>query len=127
MIAYSTCISHGIDMTKSMAHQKEAVRSGYWNLYRYQPTKSATGQPFNLDSKEPSLPVREFVMSEARYAILSRTDPARAELLMELAQADIDERWRYYRQLAAIERSVAVEAGNGSDVDDQIADKEDQS
>ena len=99
VIAYSTCISHGIDMTKSMAHQKEAVRSGYWNLYRYQPTKSATGQPFNLDSKEPSLPVREFVMSEARYAILSRTDPARAKLLMELAQADIDERWRYYRQL----------------------------
>jgi hypothetical protein len=46
---------------------------------------------------------------------------------MELAQADIDERWRYYRQLAAIERSVAVEAGAGADVDDQTADKEDQS
>jgi pyruvate-ferredoxin/flavodoxin oxidoreductase len=126
VIAYSTCISHGIDMSKSMAHMKDAVRSGYWNLYRYQPTKSASGQPFNLDSKEPSLPVREFVMSEARYAILSRTDPARSELLMELAQADIDERWRYYRQLAAIERSVAVEAGAGADADDQTADKEDQ-
>ena len=57
--------------------------------------------------------------------MLTRTDPARAELLMALAQADIDERWRFYEQMAAIERSVAAEAGIDSDADDaESHDKE---
>jgi pyruvate-ferredoxin/flavodoxin oxidoreductase len=127
VIAYSTCIAHGMDMSKAMSHMRDAVRSGYWPLYRYQPTESATGQPFVLDSREPSLPVQTFAASEARFAILSRTDPARAEHLLALAQADIDERWRYYQQLAAIERKVPAEAGVGSDVNGaagQAHDKE---
>jgi pyruvate-ferredoxin/flavodoxin oxidoreductase len=106
VIAYSTCIAHGIDMSKSMSHMKDAVRSGYWVLYRYHPSESATGRPFKLDSAEPSLPFRTFASTEARFAILERTQPQRAESLMALAQADVDERWRYYRQLAAIERQV---------------------
>ena len=60
VIAYSTCIAHGIDMSKAMSHMKDAVRCGYWPLYRYQPTESATGQPFVLDSTEPSLPLQAF-------------------------------------------------------------------
>jgi pyruvate/2-oxoacid:ferredoxin oxidoreductase beta subunit len=40
VIAYATCIAHGIDMEKSMAHQKDAVKSGYWPLYRYQPSEA---------------------------------------------------------------------------------------
>jgi pyruvate-ferredoxin/flavodoxin oxidoreductase len=127
VIAYSTCIAHGMDMSKAMSHMRDAVRCGYWPLYRYQPTESATGQPFVLDSREPSLPVQTFAASEARFAILSRTDPARAEHLLALAQADIDERWRYYQQLAAIERKVPAEAGVGSDVNGaagQAHDKE---
>ena len=111
VIAYSTCIAHGIDMSKSMSHMKDAVRCGYWPLYRYRPTESATGQPFALDSTKPSLPLQTFAASEARFAILSRTDPPRAEHLLALAQADIDERWRFYRQLAAIERRIPEEPG----------------
>jgi pyruvate-ferredoxin/flavodoxin oxidoreductase len=108
VIAYSTCIAHGIDMTKSMSHQKDAVRSGYWPLYRFQPSEEQ-GQPFKLDSRKPSISVKEFVSTEARFAILSRTDPQRAERLAKLAQADVDERWHYYEQLAAMERSVPHE------------------
>ncbi|HSP03434.1 MAG TPA: hypothetical protein VLR27_08035, partial [Acidimicrobiales bacterium] len=106
VIAYSTCIAHGIDMSKSMSHQKDAVKSGYWPLYRFRPSETEDGQPFTLDSKKPTIPIKDFVSSETRFAILQRTDPERAEELAELAQADADERWRYYEQLVEIQRTV---------------------
>jgi len=106
VIAYSTCIAHGIDMSKSMTHQKDAVRSGYWPLYRFQPSEAAEGQPFKLDSHAPSIPVRDFAATETRFAILARTDPEAARRLGGLLQADADERWRYYEQLAALHRRV---------------------
>jgi pyruvate-ferredoxin/flavodoxin oxidoreductase len=105
VIAYSTCIAHGIDMSMSMSHQKDAVRSGYWPLYRYRPSEDE-GQPFKLDSSAPSIPLRDFVSSEARFAVLERTHPERAAELAALAQADVAERWRYYEQLAGISRTV---------------------
>jgi pyruvate-ferredoxin/flavodoxin oxidoreductase len=108
VIAYSTCIAHGIDMTTSMAHQKDAVRSGYWPLYRYRPTVDEHEHPFQLDSAAPTVPLREFAMNEARYAMLARTDPARSNELLDLAQAAIDERWHYYEQLAAVERRLPI-------------------
>ena len=106
VIAYSTCIAHGIDMSKSMTHQKDAVKSGYWPLYRFHPSEIEGGQPFKLDSSAPSIPIADFVATETRFAVLQRTDPERAAELAELAQADADERWRYYQQLAGIERTV---------------------
>ena len=106
VIAYSTCIAHGIDMSQSMAHQKDAVKSGYWPLYRFHPSEIADGQPFKLDSQAPSMPVAEFMAAETRFAVLQRTQPERAAELAVLAQADIDERWRYYDQLAGMYRSV---------------------
>ncbi|MFO7533189.1 MAG: pyruvate:ferredoxin (flavodoxin) oxidoreductase [Candidatus Limnocylindrales bacterium] len=105
IIAYSTCIAHGIDMTTSMAHQRDAVKSGFWPLYRYTPSE-ADGQPFKLDSKAPSMPISEFVAGETRFAILHRTQPERAAELAVLSQADADERWRYYSQLADVQRSI---------------------
>jgi pyruvate-ferredoxin/flavodoxin oxidoreductase len=129
VIAYSTCIAHGIDMSTSMSHQRDAVRSGFWPLYRYRPSE-AEGQPFTLDSAAPSMPIKAFVESETRFAILERTDPERAARLAELSQADADERWRYYSQLAELQRAIphlehegvvaspgtrAVEAGEGQE------------
>ncbi|MFZ6003444.1 MAG: pyruvate:ferredoxin (flavodoxin) oxidoreductase [Actinomycetota bacterium] len=105
VIAYSTCIEHGIDMATSMSHQKDAVRSGYWPLYRFHPSE-VDGQPFKLDSHPPSVPVSDFTGAEARFATLERTHPERATDLNELLQADADERWRYYVQLAAMHRAV---------------------
>ncbi len=106
VIAYSTCIAHGIDMGKSMSHQKDAVKSGYWPLYRFHPSEAEGGRPFKLDSGAPSIPVAAFAATEARFAFLQRTHPERAAELAALAQADADERWRYYEQLAGIERTV---------------------
>jgi len=106
VIAYSTCIAHGIDMARSMSHQRDAVRSGFWPLWRYHPAADPHQHPFQLDSRAPSLPVREFAALEARFAMLMRSEPEAAERLLALAQADADERWRYYSQLAGLERSV---------------------
>jgi pyruvate-ferredoxin/flavodoxin oxidoreductase len=106
VIAYSTCIAHGIDMATSMSHQKDAVRSGYWPLYRFQPSEAEHGVPFQLDSHQPTIPVADFLAAEARFAVLARTDPERSARLVRLAQADVDERWRYYQQLGAMERTV---------------------
>jgi pyruvate-ferredoxin/flavodoxin oxidoreductase len=117
VIAYSTCIAHGIDMSRSMSHQKDAVRSGYWPLYRFHPTEAEGEHPFRLDSHAPSIPVRDFVADEARYAILGRTHPERAERLVALVQADVDERWHYYQQLAAMQRAVPHEPDPAAEED----------
>jgi pyruvate-ferredoxin/flavodoxin oxidoreductase len=110
VIAYSTCIAHGIDMSTSLSHQKDAVKSGYWPLYRFHPSDAEHDIPFKLDSKAPSVPVADFLSTEARFAVLARTDPPRAAQLMRLAQRDVDERWRYYSQLGTIERTVVDES-----------------
>jgi pyruvate-ferredoxin/flavodoxin oxidoreductase len=110
IIAYSHCIAHGIDMSTAMSHQKEAVDSGYWPLWRYEPVLAASGEhPFHLDSKKPTLPLKRFAEKEARFAMLGRSDPERASILMEQAQAEIEDRWRLYEQMAGIERSAPGE------------------
>ncbi len=106
IIAYSTCIAHGIDMETSMSHQKDAVKSGYWPLYRYKPTVDEHEHPFQLDSRAPSIPLKDFALKEARFSMLARSDPERSAELLDLAQQDIDERWRYYEQLAGLERML---------------------
>ena len=106
ILAYSTCIAHGIEMRTSMSHQKDAVKSGYWPLYRYKPGGDEHATPFQLDSKAPSIPVDVFMGAETRFATLRRSDPVAAADLTALAQRDIDERWRYYDQLASVERTV---------------------
>jgi pyruvate-ferredoxin/flavodoxin oxidoreductase len=108
LLAYSTCIAHGVDMRDSMKRMDLAVKTGYWPLFRYQPSEEGD-HPFRLDSKAPSMKLEEMLRTEARYAVLERSNPERARVLRELAQADVDERWRYYEQLAGVERVVAGE------------------
>jgi pyruvate-ferredoxin/flavodoxin oxidoreductase len=111
IIAYSTCIAHGIDMATSMSHQNEAVDSGYWPLYRYDPRAHDRGEhPLHLDSKAPKIPLKDFASLEARFAMLARSKPDRAEELMRLAQQDVDQRWAYYEQLAGVDRATPAPA-----------------
>jgi pyruvate-ferredoxin/flavodoxin oxidoreductase len=99
--AYAPCIVHGINMMHMLKHQKAVVDSGRWLLYRFDPRRIEKGEnPLQLDSKEPKLPVAEFMAMENRFAQLRKTDPARAEMLAQQAQADVDARWRYYKFLA---------------------------
>lgn len=115
VIAYSTCIAHGIDMSRGMSHMQEAVRSGYWPLWRFDPReKEGDRHPFQLDSKRPSIPLSTFAMQEARFAMLARVNPYRAAELMARAQRDVDERWHLYEQMAGVERGPEHEGGEGS-------------
>src|SRR5674476_13007 len=115
VLAYSTCIAHGIDMKNSMTHMRDAVKSGHWPLFRFHPGPAEDTKPFRLDSRKPSMALSEFARVEARFAMLERSDPERAHHLMALAQSDVDERWRYYEQLAGVERSVPHAPGAGVD------------
>jgi pyruvate-ferredoxin/flavodoxin oxidoreductase len=101
ILAYAHCIAHGIDMAKGMHNQKMAVDTGYWPLFRYNPTLAREGQnPLTLDSKTPKLPLKEFTQLETRFKMLEKSHPQRASLLAELAQLDIYTRWQMYEYLA---------------------------
>ncbi|WP_017715389.1 pyruvate:ferredoxin (flavodoxin) oxidoreductase [Kamptonema formosum] len=107
IIAYSTCIAHGINMTTSMQQQKAVVESGRWLLYRYNPDLKALGKnPLQLDSRSPKKPVAESFAAENRFKMLTKTKPEEAKRLQKEAQRDIDERWKLYEYMAA--RSAAT-------------------
>jgi pyruvate-ferredoxin/flavodoxin oxidoreductase len=107
IIAYSPCIAHGYDLGEQMTHQKNAAASGYWPLYRFDPRLASSDQkPFRLDSRPPSIPFEEYARTEARFTMLTAASPGRSKELMRGAQEDIDERRRYYEQLAGLERGL---------------------
>jgi pyruvate-ferredoxin/flavodoxin oxidoreductase len=104
IIAYSHCIAHGIDMTRGMQQQKAAVNSGHWLLYRYDPRLSEQGKnPLTLDSKPPSMPIKDYAYSETRYKMLTLSNPEEAKRLLQLAQGDVLARQQFYQQLAGLD------------------------
>jgi pyruvate-ferredoxin/flavodoxin oxidoreductase len=103
IVAYSHCIAHGYDMSQGMAQQKTAVLSGYWPLMRYNPDLRLEGKnPFQLDSRAPSIPFKQYAYQEARYTMLARSNPEIARELLHLAQADVHRQWRVYANRAAM-------------------------
>jgi pyruvate-ferredoxin/flavodoxin oxidoreductase len=101
IIAYSQCIAHGIDMAKGMTQQKLAVESGYWPLYRFDPKLETEGKnPFQLDSKDPKIPLQDYIYTEGRYRMLQRSDPEAAKILLQHAQQSVTHRWQQYKKLA---------------------------
>ena len=103
IIAYSHCIAHGYDMGFGLNQQKNAVLSGYWPLLRYNPALRLAGKnPFQLDSKAPSVPLKQYAYQEARYTMLMRSDPKAARELLREAQDDVERQWRVYSNRAAM-------------------------
>ena len=103
IIAYSHCIAHGYDMAFGLNQQKSAVLSGYWPLIRYNPALREQGKnPFQLDSKAPSIPLKQYVYEEARYSMLARSHPDHARDLLRMAQDDVERQWRVYESRAAM-------------------------
>jgi pyruvate-ferredoxin/flavodoxin oxidoreductase len=97
VIAYAPCINHGLKkgMGKAQAEQEEAVKCGYWHLWRYNPALEAEGKnPFSLDSKEPNWEgFKDFLKGEVRYASVMKQYPAEAEELFQAAEDNA--KWRY--------------------------------
>jgi pyruvate-ferredoxin/flavodoxin oxidoreductase len=103
IIAYSSCIAHGYDLVHGLEQQKLAVQSGYWPLMRYNPALRAEGKnPFQLDSKAPSIRLKDYAYREARYTMLARGNPEHAALLLKEAQDDVERQWRVYSARAAM-------------------------
>ncbi len=99
IIAYCHCIAHGINMQKGLEQQKLAVQCGHWVLFRYNPALAAQGRnPLTIDSKPPSIPVKDYAYNETRYKMLALSRPKDAERLIQLAQADVEQRWKLYQR-----------------------------
>ena len=82
-------------------HQQNAVKSGYWPLFRYNPLK-AKGERFSLDSKDAVLPLKNFMYDETRFSILERQNPEHANELLEGAQEGVLEHWGKLLALKAL-------------------------
>ncbi len=103
IIAYSSCIAHGYDLVHGLEQQKLAVQCGYWPLMRYNPALRETGKnPFQLDSKAPSIRLKDYAYREARYTMLARGNPELAAELLKEAQDDVERQWRVYSARAAM-------------------------
>ncbi len=103
IIAYAPCISHGIKdgMGRSIANSADAVASGYWHLFRYNPLlKAEDKNPFILDSKEPKSSFREFLMNQVRYSSLSKQFPAEAEDLFSMAEEHAKDKYEKLKKLS---------------------------
>ena len=103
IIAYSSCIAHGYDLVHGLEQQKLAVQSGYWPLMRYNPSLRDEGKnPFQLDSKAPSIRLKDYAYREARYTMLARGNPDVAAHLLVEAQDDVERQWRVYSARATM-------------------------
>jgi pyruvate-ferredoxin/flavodoxin oxidoreductase len=101
IIAYSHCIAHGYDLSFGVEQQKAAVNSGYWPLFRYNPDLVEKGKnPFQLDSKAPSVPLKNFIYNETRYTMLVKSNPEEAKRLLTLAEEDVAAHWKLYDYMA---------------------------
>jgi pyruvate-ferredoxin/flavodoxin oxidoreductase len=103
IIAFSPCIAHGYDLARGLDHQRLAVQSGYWPLFRYNPASRNEGRnPLKLDSKPPTVPLTTFLATEGRFDRAVHEEDASHGGLLHAAEADVADRWRLYEQLAAL-------------------------
>lgn len=93
IIAYCPCINQGLNMADGLSHQKNAVETGSWPLFRFNPLNETTGKaPLTLDSKAPSKPLADFMSSETRFQVVNKMNPARYEELLEKAQKNVNDK-----------------------------------
>jgi pyruvate-ferredoxin/flavodoxin oxidoreductase len=107
IIAYSHCIAHGYDMANGAAHQKLAVDSGIWPLYRFDPRRLVKGEPpLNLDYGPLKAKVADYMRNESRFRMIERADPDRYKYFLKESQSAAEKRYAVYQQLAGIKVPV---------------------
>lgn len=103
IIAYTPCIAHGANMSKSVDEEKLAVDSGYWHLFRFDPRLKKDGKnPFVLDSKAPTVDFKSFLSGENRFNSLKKTNPETAEKLFAEAEEESKELLSFYQKLSQL-------------------------
>jgi pyruvate-ferredoxin/flavodoxin oxidoreductase len=114
IIAYAHCISHGYSLIDGIEHQKLAVDTGYWPLFRYDPRRAERGEnPLVLDSPAPKTELTKYTKSENRFRMLEKKNPARFQELGRLAQAEVHRRFAMYQKLASTQTSGGAAAVAG--------------
>jgi pyruvate-ferredoxin/flavodoxin oxidoreductase len=124
IIAYSHCIAHGINLDAGVGakQQKLAVESGQWLLYRYDPRRAERGEnPLQLDSGAAKSKVQDFMLSENRFKMLTKSKPEDAKKFFAQAQVDADRRWKFYQFMSQRDpkTETAPTAHKGATVDQQ--------
>ncbi len=113
IIAYSHCIAHGIALDSGIGarQQKLAVESGQWLLYRFDPRRTERGEnPLQLDSTAAKSKVQDYLLSENRFKMLTKSKPEDAKKFFAQAQGDADRRWKYYQYMAGRDMKPASPA-----------------
>lgn len=105
ILAYSHCIAHGYDLVHGLEQQKLAMQSGYWPLLRFNPDAV---KPLVLDSKKPSIPLKEYIYNETRYTMLKHSQPEVADKLLHEAEEDVRKRLEHYQHLANLQDQGAT-------------------
>lgn len=97
IIAYAACINH-CDLAKGYEEEKKAVEAGYWFTYRYDPRLET---PFQLDSKEPSQNLNDFLKEQIRFNLLAKTNPEEAKKLQEQLRVHLEKKYQMYKKMSA--------------------------
>lgn len=92
IIAYSHCVEHGYDLKHGVKQQIKAVETGYWPLFRFNPSKPK-GKKFKLDSKPPSAPLSDFMYNETRFTRVVKDDAELGAKLLKQAQEEVETKW----------------------------------
>jgi pyruvate-ferredoxin/flavodoxin oxidoreductase len=103
IIAYSHCIAHGIALDQGVGarQQKLAVESGQWLLYRYDPRRAEAGEnPLQMDSGAAKTKVQDYLLSENRFKMLTKSKPEDAKKFFAQAQGDAERRWKFYQYMS---------------------------
>ena len=101
IIAYSHCGEHGYELKNAISQQEKAIDSGYWPLFRFNPLE-AKGKKFKLDSKAPTIPLRDFMYNESRFTRVVKENAELGAKLLTQAQEEVDSKWErleLYRDL----------------------------
>ena len=101
IIAYSHCIAHGYDMCHGIEQQNLAVKTGYWPLFRYNPSKEK-GQRFTVDCKPPSVALNEFLYHENRFATIKNNFPEKAAEFLGMANENLQKHWERIEALKGL-------------------------
>ncbi|PIZ06829.1 MAG: pyruvate:ferredoxin (flavodoxin) oxidoreductase, partial [Flavobacteriales bacterium CG_4_10_14_0_8_um_filter_32_5] len=101
IIAYSHCGEHGYDLKNGVSQQEKAVETGYWPLFRFDPSKPK-GSRFKLDSKAATAPLNEFMYNETRFTRLVKDNPELAKELLAQAQEDVQTKWEKLEHLSSM-------------------------
>ena len=102
IIVYSHSDSHGIDMKQPSQYHKAAVNSGQWLLYRNDPRRVSKGlNSLQLDSKEPSIKIQDYLKLEKRFSKLIFNNISPVNSIFRNLQSRIDNRFNIYLSLAS--------------------------